>query len=136
VTRSVAKQAMTRTRLATVAFLFCTVLFQSIAAPMVRGRSERIAAFETELLASICSEHGREAPGKPDRDHCPDMPCCLHSLRAELVSGICALATLASVPVAVWTAERTIWAIAIETPRIRVASSPQRARAPPASLLA
>lgn len=119
-------------RLNAVALLICAIVLQGVLAPVVRGWTAGIAALEAELQASFCAHDGAGAPNRPGKPHCPDMPCCLAAQRAGIDSGLAVLVAGPFIPAPRMIVAWTCWGMPSEAHRVRVASSPKKARAPPA----
>lgn len=132
VTRRLPTRQQSNARPITVALLLCAFLAQLVVGPLARSGVAQVAAFDVEIMASMCSQHGGGVPSKPDRDHCPQMQCCLASARQHVDD----VATIASdTP---WllseldTGLCTSWSVITVNRLERIAQKPQQARAPPA----
>ena len=120
-------------RLPAVALLSFALLLQVALLPFSRSAAARMAAFEAELFASMCLQGGGVGvPGKPGRDHCPEMQCCLSFLRSPVDACPAIQPALPQLPPLTRSALRLAWPVITTARHERVSEGPRKARAPPA----
>jgi len=132
VTRRLLTRQHSNARPITVAMLLCALLAQTVLGPLARSWAAQVTAFDVEIMASMCSQHGGGVPSKPDRDHCPQMQCCLASARQH-VDDVAVIATDTPWLVAKLDAGLEMsWPVITVNRLERIVEKPQQARAPPA----
>jgi hypothetical protein len=88
-------------------------------------------AFDAALLASLCSQHGSGTPSRPDPEHCPDMPCCMLSVRHALDGGPAILVAVPGWQPRLSSISWSAWPFITSVRNPRISQSPRQARAPP-----
>lgn len=129
---AVRQRITSRPRTIFLAALIALLSAQLAISPFLRNWQAQVAAFEAELIASLCSEHVNTSPDIPRRDHCPDMQCCLLARQLQAADPVGDLTSVDFQLPKLFEAEaRPIWP-ALPALRTRPTSSEVKARAPPA----